>query len=154
MSTLIVYASMYGCTESCAIHIQNHLKDSVELVSAKQPGKIDLKNYKTIILGSSIMAGNIDKKLSKWIQRNTEYLLTKELYLFLCSGEANEDYFNRNFSEALLAHATLKEFFGGRLKVDSMKGFMKIIMKLAGKAVDFDHVDYGKIDTFIEHINL
>lgn len=150
MKTLIVYASMYGCTRRCAESIASNLSDAKVCSYDEVPS---LTSYDRIIVGASIAAGSIKKPLKKWLGKNESELLKKECHIFICSGEEKADYINNNFSDKLLAHAKNKVFFGGEFKLSDAKGFTKFIMKLAGKAADFSNLKDQAITDFITSLN-
>lgn len=152
MKTLIIYSSMYGCTKECSEEIQKRLGGETDIVSVKEASKLDISSYSHVVIGSSIAAGNINSQIKKWMKKYHELLITKKVNLFICSGEADENYFTKNFNEDLLAKANQKAFFGGRLRVDDMKGFVKFMMKAMGKAADFDSLDKEKIESFSNQI--
>ena len=64
MSTLIVYASKYGCTEKCVKLMSKKLNDKVDLINLKNINDIDLSKYDKVIIGGSIYIGRIQKEVT------------------------------------------------------------------------------------------
>lgn len=81
MKTLIFYTTTHGCTEKCATMLQQQLDGNTELINIKKSKPDELKSYETIIIGGSIHAGQIQRKIKKFSQENLEILKTKKIGL-------------------------------------------------------------------------
>lgn len=150
MKTLIVYATTHGCTENIANRIAKGIEtDYIYNCKNETP---DLKEFERVILGGSIIAGSVNSKLKKWVKKNRSELLNRRLHIFLSAGEDNPDYITNSFSEDLLTHASDTIFVGGEYYADRSKGFMKFIMKMAGKEADFSHLKEDVIKEFISNL--
>ena len=55
MNTLIVYASLHGCTKKCALQLSKHLIGKTNLHNLKDAINIDLSKYSNIIIGGSMI---------------------------------------------------------------------------------------------------
>ncbi|MEG0919102.1 MAG: flavodoxin domain-containing protein [Anaerovoracaceae bacterium] len=136
MNTLILYASKYGCAMDCGVEVKNKLSGDVVLVDIKNNNdKINLEQYDTVIIGSSIYVGAIPKELKNFCADNIDILKSKKVGIFLCCASMDEadKYFESNFPEDLLRSAKVVKAFGGEARVDKM-GFMdKMIVKVATK---------------------
>lgn len=152
MKTLIIYSTMYGCTKDCANDIKENIGNGSEVISVADAGNIDLSGYDNVVIGSSIAAGSINGKLKKCLTKYHDTLLSKNLHLFLCSGEKSDNFFSTNFNPDLLNHAKQKSFFGGRLRTADLKGFIKFMMKMIGKAADFNSINKEEIKKFSQEI--
>ena len=136
MSTLIVYASKYGCTEKCAKLIAGEIKGEVGLINLKQVKAINLSNYNKVIVGGSIYIGKIQKDVTEDCTKNLEELKQKKIGLFICGmveGEAINNELNQNFPLELLEIAVAKEYLGGEFLIDKMSFMDKVIIKKVSK---------------------
>ena len=77
---LIIYSSTDGHTKKICERISNFLKDKdqVKLVSIDEVTKLDLSNFKQIIIGASIRYGKHSKDLYKFIELNKNILDQKQ----------------------------------------------------------------------------
>lgn len=133
MKTLIVFATTHGCTEQCALKVCGGLKNEAEPVNLKQNSKIDPAAFDAVIIGGSIHAGRIQKRVKKFCDANQNVLLTKKLGLFLCCMDKDlaQKQFDSNFPETLRKHATAKGIFGGKFDFEKMNFMAKAIVKKA-----------------------
>ena len=131
MSTLIVYASKYGFTKTCAEILAKKLGENVDIydLNSNLP---DLMKYDKVIVGGSIYAGNIRKPVMRFCTDNLNTLKGKKLGLFIC-GMAKEDdaqkQLDSSFPQELLAVCAAKGFFGGECNYEKMNFLEKFIMK-------------------------
>ena len=158
MNTIIVYASKYGCTETCAKHLEASLTGPVTLVNINKTnmkaGALD--KYDTVILGSSIYIGSVAGKIRAFCKENMDALCRKKVGIFMCSGfpEQADEYAAKNFPPALLKHAVSVKSFGGEARLDKMKAVDKLIMKVVTKG-DYGslQISHENIKNFIQEIN-
>lgn len=136
METIILYASKYGCTADCAMAVKNKMLGNVTLVDFQNPSqKINMDQYSTVIIGSSIYIGMIPKELKKFCMDHTDVLKNKHVGIFLCCAdpEQSEAYYKTNFPEALLKSAKVTTVFGGEARLEKMKFIDKAVVKMATK---------------------
>ena len=89
-STLIIYSSTDGHTETICKRISNFLdnKNETKIISLDDATKLDLSTFNKIIIGASIRYGKHSKKLYKFITLNKKVLdqkqsiLVKDLWTF------------------------------------------------------------------------
>lgn len=131
MNTLIVYATRYGCSESCAEIISEKLKGEVEIHNLKEGQALDLSQYEKIIIGGSIYVGKIQKEVREFCDKNLEVLKQKKVGLYVCGmlKEKADVELNENFPQELLKNTVAKEFFGGKFNFKKMNIFVKFIVK-------------------------
>ena len=80
MKTAIIYTSKHGTTARVAQMISEGLgKNETELFDLKKNKKIDPSPFEKIIVGGSIHAGAIPKKLHSFLNKNQDILLKKSL---------------------------------------------------------------------------
>ena len=81
---LIIYSTTDGHTKIICERIKNFLNDGnlVELLSLEDAKKVDLSNFKKIIIGASIRYGKHSKELYKFINLNKNILDQKKNAFF------------------------------------------------------------------------
>ena len=152
MKTLIIYTTQHGCTETCALKLQQQLNNNTELINIKKqkPGILD--DYQTIIIGGSIHAGQIQRKIKKFCKENLDTLKQKKLGLFLCcmeQGEKAQQQFQDAFPAELIQHATATGIFGGEFNFEKMNFIEKtIIKKIAKIETSVSRIDEAGITEF------
>lgn len=136
MATIILYGTKTGTAKLCAEKLGNKLTNA-KVYNLEQPVP-SLDDYSTVIIGGSIRMGKIHSAVKKYIKAHEEELYSKRLGLFLCCGFVDKDnlakQFSFNFSERLLNSTDVFGCFGGKLEVESLKGFDKIIANMVTKA--------------------
>lgn len=158
MKNLIIYSTKYGFVKKCARNLKLKLNKETEVVDIASKQKIDLDQYDCIILGGSIYMGKIQKKMTKYIEKNIEKLLTKNIALFICTGEADEkkarDFLNNSFPEKLNKKAISREVFGGQFKLEKLTALERfVIVKIIGITEDFTRLNEENIIKMADIIN-
>lgn len=135
MKGLIVYQSKTSSTKKCADILKKELNFDIKNIKEKD---IDINKYDLIIIGSYIRMGMIDKNIKKFVNSNSERLLTKKCAYYLCCGNENnkEQYFSMNYPQSLMEKALVKETFGSQMDIDNLKGLDKFIVKAISKNPD------------------
>ena len=136
MSTLIVFSSKYGYTESCVNILSKEIKDEVTVINLKNTQNINLSKYNKIIIGGPIYMGKIQKEVKEFCLNNLEELKNKKIGLFICEMQKEKIINNQileNFPPELINIALITSHFGGELYYDKMNFFDKIIAKLFEK---------------------
>ena len=108
--------------------IKNKLNAETEIVKIKGSSKINLSDYEKIIIGGSIHAGNIQRHIKKFCEKNLDILTTKKVGLFMCcmeEGEKAQTQFTNAFPKELIEHAQAKEIVGGEFNFDKMNAIEK-----------------------------
>lgn len=158
MRTLIVYCSSHGTTEKAAGLVAEYLEGEVLSVDLKRD-KIDfeLKDYDTVIIGGSIHAGSIQRRIKQFIAKHQDELLEKELGLFLCcmrEGELAIQQFNQAFPQDLRKNSAAMALFGGEFLVSKMNFFERqVVKKVDGVVEDRSNLDTKAIMEFAATIN-
>lgn len=132
MKTAIVYVSNHGTTEKVALLLKQELSGiSPTLINLRKEKVVDPSQYDCFIIGGSIHAGFIQKRIRKFCEDNMVVLLQKRLGLFICcmnEPEAQAE-FDRAFPELLRSHAISKKIVGGEFLVEKMNFFERLIIK-------------------------
>ncbi|WML31501.1 flavodoxin domain-containing protein [Neobacillus sp. OS1-32] len=158
MKTLIVYCSSHGTTEKAVSLISENLEGEVLSVDLKRD-KIffDLKDFDTVIIGGSIHAGEIQRKIKQFIHKYHDDLLEKEIALFLCcmrEGELAIEQFNNAYPQELRKNAVALGLFGGEFLVSKMNFFERqVVKKVDGVVADRSNLDVSAIMEFIIKLN-
>ncbi|WP_144549815.1 flavodoxin domain-containing protein [Bacillus sp. X1(2014)] len=158
MKCLIVFCSSHGTTEKAVRFLSESLKGEVQTIDLKREKvKFDLRNFDTIIIGGSIHAGNIQRKIKHFITHNYDTLLEKEVGLFLCcmhGGETAIEQFNHAFPQELRKNSAAMGLFGGEFLLSEMNFIEKqIVKKVSGATIDQLNLDYEAIKEFALKIN-
>lgn len=156
MKTAIIYATSHGCTDKCSHTLANELETNVEIFNIKNEDNFDLVNFETIIIGSSIHVGSINKKIKKFIDKNIDTLCNKNLGLFICcmyEGAKAKEQFNSVFPEKIRNKAVAHGFFGGEFDFDKMNFIEKaIVKKVANVEQSISNINYANIKDFAKKI--
>jgi menaquinone-dependent protoporphyrinogen oxidase len=132
MKTLIAYSTTHGCTEKTAIKLKQLLNEDVTLTNLKEDWNLDLAPFDRIIIGGSIHAGQVQKRVKLFTQANLDELKTKEIGLFICcmeEGEVAKKQLKNAFPEELLNIAKASACFGGEFNLEKMNFLQKLIIK-------------------------
>lgn len=157
MKTAIIYASSRGTTEKAAELLKGKIDGEVTLINAKKEKEINLENYDSVILGSSIHAGMVQGKIKNLMELNQEQLTTKRIGLFICcmsEGDKALQQFEMAYPENLRNQAVATGLFGGEFVFSKMNFFEKIIIKMIDKkATDTSTLSEDEIANFSKKFN-
>lgn len=155
-NNLIVYATTHGCTENCALKLKEGLAGETTLINLKKQSP-DLDAFDTVVIGGSIHAGKIQKRVRKFCDTHLDSLLTRKIGLYICcmeEGERAAEQLEDAFPDALKVYATARGLFGGAFDFDRMNAVEKaIIKKVAGVDSSVSKVSEESIRAFIEAMN-
>jgi menaquinone-dependent protoporphyrinogen oxidase len=156
MRTAIVYASNHGTTESVARKIQQGLgEDKVQLFNLKKNKKFDLSGFDQVILGGSIHAGSVQKRIQKFTDSRRQELLEKRLGLYLCCMDEDRarEQFDNAYPEILRSHAVSKKIMGGEFRFERMNFIEKaMIKKISGVDQSVSKINEEKIREMISEM--
>ncbi|MFZ7943132.1 flavodoxin domain-containing protein [Neobacillus sp. 19] len=158
MKSLIVYCSSHGTTEKAVGLISENLEGDVLSVDLKREKTLfDLKDFDTVIIGGSIHAGQIQRKISQFIKHHHHRLLEKNLGLFLCcmrEGDIAIEQFNHAFPQDLRKNSAAMGLFGGEFLVSKMNFFERqVVKRVDGITVDQSKLDTASIMEFVSSMN-
>ena len=105
-------------------------------INLKDTPNADIKDFDRIIIGGSIHAGRIQKRVKQFYTKNLEALKAKELGLFICcmeEGEKAQIQFNDAYPEELRRNAKALACFGGEFDFEKMSAFQRMIIKKIAK---------------------
>ena len=152
MKILIVYSTKHGCTDKCSLALSNEIELNTTLINLEITSDINLAEFDTIIIGGSIHAGMINRKIKKFIENNMNTLLDKKTGLFLCclfDGEKALQQFQDAYPETLRNKAIAHGLFGGELDFEKMNFFERaIVKKVANIEESVSKINYQNIKDF------
>lgn len=158
MKTSIIYMSSHGTTEKIAKMIQAELpKQDIEVINLKTNKKPDLKAFDQVILGASIHAGVIPKRMRNLIIDNCEELKSKKLGLYLCcmeEGAKAQEQFKEAFPEELREYAKSAKLLGGEFNFEKMNFIERMMVKkIAGTNESVSKIKVDEIKKFAKTFN-
>lgn len=139
MKTAIIYTSQHGTTQKVAKMIADLSKGETTLFNLKKEKNIPLSAFDQIIIGGSIHAGQIQKRVRRFCETNLETLNSKPLGLFLSCMEENEKaqmQFDQAYPAQLRDHAQSCKLTGGEVLFEKMNFIEKFLMKKIGKTTE------------------
>jgi len=150
MTTAIVYASKHGTTGDIATLLAAELGEDTVVFNLVD-GPVNLDDYRTVVLGTAIYAGQPVKAMGQFAKAFD--WTGKEVALFVCGMEPGADKrvqeLERAYPEALRAHAKAARFLTGRFRFGEMnKAERFIIARVAKTKEDVDAVDQAAIAEF------
>jgi menaquinone-dependent protoporphyrinogen oxidase len=132
MKTLIAYSTTHGCTHKIAEQMSQYLDGDVKLVNLKKDPSPNLTSFDRVIIGGSIHAGQIQKRVKEFCNRQLAELMGKELGLFITcmeTGETAQKQLTGAYPEELLNNAKITAYFGGEFDFKRMNFFEKMVVK-------------------------
>jgi menaquinone-dependent protoporphyrinogen oxidase len=157
MKTLIAYCTSHGCTTKTAAELKDLLETEVQLCNLKSEKHAPLDEYDTIIIGGSIHAGQVQKRLKNFCNKNLSILKQKDIGLFICcmeEGEKAEQQLKEAFPEELHQIAKASGIFGGEFNFNRMNFIEKYIVKKVGKVEQsISKIDHKAIQKFSSKMN-
>ena len=158
MKTAIIYMSKHGTTEKVVTIISDHLKlQNTDVFNLRNDKIPDISSYDFIIIGGSIHAGMIQKRIKQFCIINKELLLNKKIGLFLCCMEVGEKaliQFDNAFPAELRQHAFYTGLMGGECLTDKMNFFEKSLVKMVvGGPEKYPALNDNAINTLLKELD-
>lgn len=132
MNTAIIYISKHGTTEKVAGKIAKELEvPGKNIFNLRENRNPDIKEFARVIIGGSIHAGVIQKRIRDFCENNMATLLEKETGLFMCGMEKDklDEEYNNAFPVALRNHSKAKLLAGGEFIFEKMNFLEKAVVK-------------------------
>jgi menaquinone-dependent protoporphyrinogen oxidase len=136
MKTLITYSTTHGCTGKIANELASQFEGDITVVDLKNNPNPDLKGYERVIIGGSIHAGQIQKRVKTFCNKNAEILKQKELGLFIAcmeQGKTAQKQLLDAYPAELIDHAKSTTCFGGEFDFEKMNFLEKMVVKKVAK---------------------
>jgi menaquinone-dependent protoporphyrinogen oxidase len=145
MKTAIIYTTKYGSVEKVARKLAELIDPKhTDLILLERDISINLQNYDCIILGGSIHAGRIQKKMKAFCESNMVILLEKKVGLFICCmfESKAEEQLQKAYPEVLNLHAISREYMGGEFNFERMNFVEKMLVrKISGVSENISQID-------------
>jgi menaquinone-dependent protoporphyrinogen oxidase len=157
MKTLIVYTSKHGTTKKVAEMISQKIEGKPMVIDLKERKKVELNDYDQIIIGGSIHAGMLQKRVRQFCEKNMSILLQKRIGLFLSCMDDNKarEQLVRAFPEILRNHAISCKTTGGEFRMDKMNFIERaIVKKVAGVNESVNNIKQDQIDQLVNDLSV
>lgn len=156
MKTLIIYTTTHGCTGLVVQQIAAKLNGHVKTVDIRKEPEPELKQFGRVIIGGSIHAGKIQKRIRDYCISNLETLKSKELGLFICCMYENEialEQLKNSFPEELHQYAKTEAILGGEFNFEKMNFLEKLMVrKIANINESISKIDQNAITKFVSRM--
>lgn len=157
MKTLIIYMSTHGCTKQVVHELAEQLNGEVTIKNLKEDKNPDFQNYDRVIIGGSIHAGQIQRKIREYCEAHLENLGRKQLGLFICcmyEGDQAFQQLENAFPEKLHQYAKSEAILGGEFNFEKMRFFEKLIVrKIAKVEKTVSKIDHEAIQSFAKKMD-
>jgi len=157
MKTVILIMSSHGCTIDVAHQLRGQLSGDVSILNLKEKQSVDLNDFDRVIIGGSIHAGKIQKKIRAFCEENLNELCLKETGLFVCcmyEGEIAQMQFQQAFPEKLQQCAKATSILGGALNFEKMNFWERYaIRKITGFTESTNHIKHDSVNNFAARMN-
>jgi protoporphyrin oxidase, flavoprotein (flda protein) (protoporphyrinogen oxidase) len=167
MKTLILYSTRDGQTKKIAQFIADKLGQNAVVQSISET--VDLMVFDQIVIGASIRYGHFDRKLYKFIEKQTALLNSKQTAFFgvnLTARKAGKDnpetnVYVRKFLQRIQWKPKQTAVFAGALLYPRYKLHdrlaIQLIMRLTGGETDptkeIEYTDWGKVTAFADNLS-
>ena len=167
---LIIYSTTDGHTKKICERIKNFLnnRNLVKLLSLEDAKKVDLSNFKKIIIGASIRYGKHSKELYKFINLNKNILDQKKNAFFSVNVVARKPekntaetnpYINK-FLKTSKWKPNKISVFAGKVDYPNYNFFDKYIIKFimfitkgpTDTSQSYEFTDWSKVDDFSKEL--
>ena len=156
MRTIIIFATSHGCTEKAVGELAQKLSGEIETVNLNENPSPSVIGFDRIIIGGSIHAGQIQKKVRNFCNSNLEILKSKEIGLFICcmyEFEVAREEIRNAFPEELHQMAKTEAIFGGEFNFDKMNFVEKMLVrKIAHVNESVSKIDHDSIERFVNRM--
>ena len=146
--------SKHGATEKVVNKISELLhNDEVAIMNLANDRNPDISEFKQILIGGSIHAGMIQKRVKDFCVNNMSTLLQNELGLFLCGmmKDKQEEQYLTSFPKELREHAKGYALPGGEFTFNEMNFLEKLIVKkVSGINGSVSDLDFDSIKDFVK----
>ena len=156
MRILVTTASKHGATDEIGRRIAATLEGAGLTVTTVAPeAVVSVEGYDAVILGSGVYAGHWIESAKAFVERFTDDLLAKRVWLFSSGpvGDPPKPVEDPTDVAAMVAASGAIEHrtFAGRLDKESL-GFGEKIIIAAVRAPDGDFRDWAAIDAWAQGI--
>ena len=137
MKLLIAYSSKNGTTYKCAEMLKERLPDWVEVDIVNLRTYLPCPTpYDAVVVGGAVRMECLDKRVKRFLRNNRDTLSAMPCAVYICCGfsEHYDEYAETQLPRGLECSLGVHHF-GGELKVDKVKGFEKLLVKIARESI-------------------
>ena len=132
MKTAIIYTSKHGSAEKLANELAEGIgRKACRIINLKTEKDVDLSAFDQVVLGASIYAGTIQKRMRKFVESRQHELMHKRLGLYICAMDKSR--FDQELKDAwpdlLMEHATCARVMGGEFNLSDMNFLERMAVK-------------------------
>jgi menaquinone-dependent protoporphyrinogen oxidase len=132
MKILIAYRTKYGTAAACARALAEKLGAEAALADLADARDVDVREYDVILVGGSIYAGTLQRKVVSFCEKNRSALLERRVGLFLCCLYEGEDaalQLQSAFPDWILAHSFARALPGGEVHWDRLSFLDRMLVR-------------------------
>src|SRR5208283_2243523 len=121
-----------GTAAACARGIAERIGGDVALADLADARDLDPREYEVVIVGGSIYAGKIQRRVVSFCEKNRSILLQRRVGIFLCclyEGEEALMQLQSAFPDWLLAHAFARVLPGGEVHYDRLTFLDRLLVR-------------------------
>ncbi|MDP3915270.1 MAG: flavodoxin domain-containing protein [Bacteroidota bacterium] len=152
MKTTIIYSTSHGCTEKVVHELSQKLSGEVVIINLRKDPSPSVADSDRVIIGGSIHAGQIQKRVRDFCTSNLEALENKEIGLFICcmyEPEVAREQIKNAFPEELHQMAKTEAIFGGEFNFEKMNFVERMLVRKIVKVNEsVSKIDHNSIDRF------
>lgn len=166
MNTIILFDSKRGTTKSIAEMIAAKTATPATVVPIEEAHHVSLSEFEKVVIGTPIYYGQPRKQTKEFLTMNCSALRDKELFLFVCGVQQNEEFIEKQCEEAfpdeLNNKAKATVFLGGEVLFNRLNFFERFLLKkiltasgvpgITGKE-NYEQIDHEGLENFIRLIN-
>lgn len=157
MKTIIIYTTSGNCTVKAVNELSKKLSGEIVTVDLKKEFFPNLREYDRVIIGGSVIAGQIDKRIKDFCNLHLDALRNKEIGLFICcidEMEVARHEISLAFPEELHQLAKTEAIFRNICNVENMNSIGKMLVKRISKvrenATNPDEISIDRFATRME----
>lgn len=132
MKTIIIYTTSGSCTTKAVNELSKKLSGEIETIDLKRDFYPKLREYDRVIIGGSVLSGQIDKRIRDFCNLNIEELRSKEIGLFICCSEdpeAARKGISMAFPEEIHQLAKTEAIFRSSYHLEKLNFIEKMLVK-------------------------
>lgn len=159
MKTLIIYATKNGSVKEVAQLIRKELTGDIKMVDMREEAVEDISEFDTVLIGSSIYFGQIDRRIKNFIFLHRPEILHRKLGIFIMAGESKKELLERQLKDAipndLYKSALCVSVIGSEIKLKKFSWLVRFILIYIKKVKSsYKDIDKEKIKEFVEKVQV
>lgn len=156
MKAAVIYASTHGTSAKVSEMIALGLgEENTVVFNLKENPNIDVSQFDVIVLGGSVHAGMMQKKVKEFADKHSSDILKKTFALFMVymNDKDYEIQMEKAFLSQLRENAVAVRGVGGEFLMDKMNFFQRfIVRKISGHAESVSRIKTDEIALLISEL--